>query len=93
MRTVTAWLTDPGRPLWATLAVRLVLAAVFVPAGRGKFVNHDTYVERFERWGFGAAAGEVGVGVHEHTFTLRRADRPAQARLASLTGSDCGVMG
>jgi uncharacterized membrane protein YphA (DoxX/SURF4 family) len=41
--------------------VRLVLAAVFIPVGLGKFVNHDAYVERFERWGFGAAAGEVAI--------------------------------
>ena len=43
--------------------VRLALAAVFIPTGLGKFVNHDAYVERFERWGFGAAAGEVAIVV------------------------------
>jgi putative oxidoreductase len=56
-----AWLVDPGRPLWGTLVLRVVLAAVYIPVGLGKFVNHDTYTERFERWGFGAAAGEVAI--------------------------------
>ena len=54
-------LTDPGRPLWGTLVLRVALAALFIPVGLGKFVNHDAYVERFERWGFGAAAGEVAI--------------------------------
>jgi uncharacterized membrane protein YphA (DoxX/SURF4 family) len=57
------WLLDPGRPAWAPTVVRLVLAAVFIPVGLGKFVNHDAYVERFERWGFGAAAGELAIVV------------------------------
>lgn len=43
------------------LALRVGLAALFIPVGLGKFVNHDAYVERFERWGFGAAAGEVAI--------------------------------
>jgi uncharacterized membrane protein YphA (DoxX/SURF4 family) len=64
---IVATLADPGRPLWSTLVLRVLLAAVYIPIGLGKFVNHDTYVERFERWGFGAAAGEVAflVGVVE----------------------------
>jgi uncharacterized membrane protein YphA (DoxX/SURF4 family) len=54
-------LLDPGPPLWWTLVLRVIAAAVFIPVGLGKFVNHDAYVERFERWGFGAAAGEVAI--------------------------------
>ncbi|WP_217915739.1 DoxX family protein [Miltoncostaea marina] len=67
MRRLLAWLADPGPPLWGTLVARVALAAVFVAAGLGKFANHGTYTERFERWGFGAAAGEVAllVGVVE----------------------------
>ncbi len=61
LRTVLRWLLDPGRPIWPPTVVRLALAAVFIPTGLGKFVNHDAYVERFERWGFGAAAGEVAI--------------------------------
>lgn len=61
MHRLITWLLDPGRPAWAPLVVRVVTAVVFVPAGLGKFVNHDAYVERFERWGFGAAAGEVAL--------------------------------
>jgi putative oxidoreductase len=67
MRRAIAFLLDPGPARWATLVLRVILAAVYIPIGLGKFVNHDTYVERFERWGFGAAAGEVAllVGVVE----------------------------
>ena len=67
MRDLVIRLADPGRPLWGTLVLRVALAALFIPVGFGKFVNHDTYTERFERWGFGAAAGEVAilVGVTE----------------------------
>lgn len=54
-------LSDPGRPSWAPVVLRVVLAAVFIPAGLGKFVNHDAYVERFERWGFGFAPGAVAI--------------------------------
>ena len=61
MHALVAFLLDPGPPRWWTLVPRLVAAAVFIPTGLGKFVNHDTYVERFERWGFGAAAGEVAL--------------------------------
>jgi putative oxidoreductase len=61
VRRAIAFLLDPGPPLWGTLIVRLVLAAVYIPTGLGKFVNHDAYVERFERWGFGAAAGEIAL--------------------------------
>ncbi|HMN98035.1 MAG TPA: DoxX family protein [Miltoncostaeaceae bacterium] len=56
-----AFLLDTGPPRWWTTALRLVAAAVFIPVGLGKFANHDAYVERFERWGFGAAAGEVAI--------------------------------
>ena len=61
MHALVAFLLDPGPPRWWTLVPPLVAAAVFIPTGLGKFVNHDTYVERFERWGFGAAAGEVAI--------------------------------
>jgi uncharacterized membrane protein YphA (DoxX/SURF4 family) len=61
LRPILRWLLDPGRPIWPPTVVRLALAAVFIPTGLGKFVNHDAYVERFERWGFGAAAGEVAI--------------------------------
>ncbi len=54
-------LLDPGPPRWWTLVLRIAAAAVFIPVGLGKFVNHEAYVERFERWGFGAAAGEVAI--------------------------------
>ncbi|MGE0026705.1 MAG: DoxX family protein [Thermoleophilia bacterium] len=59
--TARRLLLDAGRPGWWSLALRLAAAAVFIPTGLGKFVNHDAYVERFERWGFGAAAGEVAI--------------------------------
>ena len=58
---IVAMLLDPGPPRWSTFVLRLVAVAVFIPIGLGKFVNHDAYVERFERWGFGAAAGEVAI--------------------------------
>ncbi len=72
MRDLASQLADPGRPLWSTLVLRIALAALFIPVGLGKFVNHDAYIERFERWGFGAAAGEVAilVGVVEVTCGL-----------------------
>lgn len=63
MRSLAHQLADPGRPTWGMLVLRVALAAVFIPAGLGKFVNHDAYVERFERWGFGAAAGEIALAV------------------------------
>jgi putative oxidoreductase len=63
MHALLRLLADPGRPLWGTLALRVALAAVFIPVGLGKFVNHDAYVERFERWGFGALAGEAALAV------------------------------
>jgi putative oxidoreductase len=55
------WLSDPGRPSWAPVVLRVLLAVVFIPIGLGKFVNHDAYVERFDRWGFGFAPGAVAV--------------------------------
>jgi len=61
MSGLIARLADPGAPRWSTLVLRVVLAAVFIPVGLGKFVNHDDYTERFDRWGFGAAAGEVAI--------------------------------
>lgn len=72
MRDLFFRLADPGRPLWRTLVLRVALAALFIPVGLGKFVNHDAYIERFERWGFGAAPGEVAilVGVVEVTCGL-----------------------
>jgi putative oxidoreductase len=52
MQTVLRWLLSPGAttPI-PPLVARVVLAAVFIPIGLGKFVNHDTYIERFDRWG------------------------------------------
>lgn len=61
MTRLLAFLADPGRARWTTLVLRVALAALYIPVGLGKFLNHDTYVERFERWGFGAAAGEVAI--------------------------------
>ena len=61
MRRAVAFLLDPGPSRWDTLVLRVALAAVYIPIGLGKFVNHDAYVERFERWGFGAASGEVAL--------------------------------
>ena len=63
MRSLVHTLADPGRPSWGTLVLRVALAALFIPVGLGKFVNHDAYVERFDRWGFGEAAGEVAIAV------------------------------
>lgn len=61
MRPTSIRFVNPGRARWGVLLLRVALAAVFIPAGLGKFVNHDTYVERFEHWGFGPAAGEVAI--------------------------------
>lgn len=54
-------LHDTGRPVRATAVLRIALAAVFIQAGAGKFVDHGSYVERFERWGFGLAPGAAVV--------------------------------
>lgn len=61
MNRLVKWLLDPGRPSWAPLAARLALAVVFVPAGIGKFVNHDDYITRFERWGFGSLSSQISI--------------------------------
>ena len=61
MQRLIAFLADPGPARWTTLVLRVALAALYIPTGLGKFLNHDAYVERFERWGFGAAAGEVAI--------------------------------
>lgn len=46
-------LRDPGPPdRVAPLVARLLAAVVFLPAGIGKFTNHDAYITRFDRWGF-----------------------------------------
>ena len=42
-----------------SLVARLVLAAVFLTAGSGKFVDHSRYVERFTRWDIGAPSTMV----------------------------------
>lgn len=55
------WLLDPGPRDRRGLVFRLAAAAVFIPIGLGKFVNHDTYTERFDRWGFGFAPGTVAI--------------------------------
>ncbi len=54
-------LADPGSPARWPVVLRVVLAAVFLQAGVGKFVNHDAYAARFERWGFGTAPGAVAI--------------------------------
>lgn len=61
MNRVASWLSDPGSRSWGALVLRLLLGAVFLQAGLGKFVNHDAYVERFERWGFGFAPGAMAI--------------------------------
>ncbi len=55
MHGIIRWLLAPGdtRGIGPFIA-RLALAAVFIPIGAGKFVNHDLYIERFERWGIPA---------------------------------------
>jgi putative oxidoreductase len=59
------WSLDPGSPATrAGLVARLLVAAVLLQAGAGKFLGHAAYVERFDRWGFpapGAVAILVGV--------------------------------
>lgn len=56
------WLADPGPDRgWWRLVPRLAAALVVLPAGVGKFLNYDAYVDRFERWGFGAAPGAFAV--------------------------------
>lgn len=53
MRTLIRFLLDPGpADRWPPVVARLALALVFLPAGIGKFANHDAYVTRFDRWGF-----------------------------------------
>ncbi|MEW6581868.1 MAG: DoxX family protein [Actinomycetota bacterium] len=47
-------LASPATRRWEPLIARIALAAVFIPAGLGKFVNHDAYITRFDRWGFPA---------------------------------------
>jgi len=55
------WLLDPGPGAGAwRLVPRIAIAAIVLPAGIGKFTNHDAYVERFERWGF-AAPGAMAI--------------------------------
>ncbi len=65
MRRVISLLMDPGpADRWPPFVLRLVLALVFIPAGIGKFANHDAYITRFDRWGFpqpSAFAYSVGV--------------------------------
>ena len=61
MRRLVEYLRDPGSPAWAALVLRLALAAVFIPVGLGKFLNHGAYTERFDRWGFGFAPGAVAI--------------------------------
>jgi putative oxidoreductase len=95
VRALVAFLIDPGPPRWWPLVLRVIAAAVFVPVGLGKFVNHDAYVERFERWGFGAAAGEVAilVGVVEVVcgLMLLLGVAPRAAALA-LVGNMIGAL-
>ena len=95
MHALVVFLLDPGPPRRWTLVLRVIAAAVFIPVGLGKFVNHDAYVERFERWGFGAAAGEVAilVGVVEVAcgLMLLLGVAPRAAALA-LSGNMIGAL-
>lgn len=65
MSRLVAWLTSAGDPrLVGPVVARALLAVMFLQAGVGKFVAHDDYIERFDRWGFpapGAVAYLVGV--------------------------------
>jgi len=65
-------LADPGRGDWALVVLRVLLAALFLQAGIGKFIGYDEYVDRFDRWGFGFAPGAVAilVGLVEVTCGL-----------------------
>jgi putative oxidoreductase len=52
LRALAGWLSSPGRTGTLSVAiVRIAVGAAFVQAGAGKFVNHDAYVRRFDRWG------------------------------------------
>ncbi len=61
MTRLLTWLSDPGSPSWGPFVLRILLGGMFVQAGLGKFVNHDAYVDRFDRWGFGFAPGAVAI--------------------------------
>jgi uncharacterized membrane protein YphA (DoxX/SURF4 family) len=67
------------------VAIRVVLGGVFIPTGLGKYVNHDAYIERFDRWGF-PEPGSVAyfVGAIEVVFGLMALFALAP-RLAGLT--------
>src|SRR5262245_58843597 len=95
MRRAIAFLLDPGPPRWDTLVLRVVLATVYIPIGLGKWVNHDEYVERFERWGFGAASGELAVlvGILEVVGGLMLLLGGGPRRVAvALTGNMIGAL-
>lgn len=72
MRDLIRLMRDPGPgDRIVPAVVRLLLAAVFIPAGIGKFTNHDAYITRFDRWGF-PEPGSVAylVGAVEVVFGL-----------------------
>jgi uncharacterized membrane protein YphA (DoxX/SURF4 family) len=53
LTALIAFLTRPTVPSgWVPAIARLIMGLVFIPTGLGKFLNHDTYVTRFDRWGF-----------------------------------------
>lgn len=56
---------------WVPAIARLVMGAVFIPSGLGKYLNHDSYITRFDRWGF-PEPGTVAyfVGTVEVVFGL-----------------------
>lgn len=88
MSRLIRWLLEPGPPdRVPPLAARILLAAVFIPIGMGKFLNHDAYIDRFERWGFpapGASAYLAGVTEVGCGFLMLLGVLPRPAGLALL---------
>lgn len=72
LTALIAFLIRPTAPSgWVPAVARLLLGAVFIPTGLGKFLNHDAYITRFDRWGF-PEPGSVAylVGAVEVVFGL-----------------------
>jgi uncharacterized membrane protein YphA (DoxX/SURF4 family) len=67
-----SYLLRPTAPSgWVPALARLIMGVVFIPTGLGKFLNHDAYITRFDRWGF-PEPGTVAyfVGTVEVVFGL-----------------------